>query len=443
MRKFWASLFLFLFLTTSASASISVQTNTIFGSGNGATKIFSFPFKIFKNTDLQVYEISPAGVVTGPMTLTTDYTVAINNSSEGGTVTFTTAPLSGYQTFIKRIEPFTQSLTLATEGPLPAKQIENQLDLTMMTNIQMNEAIARCAQFPVTSTASNIYLPNPVASQYIGWDSTGTYLVNLPSSAVGTPGQTGPAGPTGATGPAGPAGTGKDTISRGFEIVPGTTTLVVNPGTLCHNTTTITKTVATTLTILTASDWYDGSTHTYGGGAGWCYIGSDSSGNIKLLGANPPNKADTSGNTAGTLYYSYITTTYWRVIGAVHISTGDVVDMPYFQSGEKITFYDVYSNTTVRVLAAQTSATFADVDCSGVIPKISSLAAFLFYQNPVGYYTIRTKGSSATNGYLIPVDQDQYGVLENIPVDLNQFIQYKDGTGALSIWVKGYTLNIR
>jgi len=136
--------------------SISNQTNKVFGTGNGITKNFDFDFKIFNASDLEVYLVAVDGTATGPLTLNIDYTVYINPVAEGGTVSFTVAPSSVQKTFIRRIEPYTQSLVLATEGGLPAKQIENQLDLQMMTIIQLSEAVDRCIQLPVTSVISSV-----------------------------------------------------------------------------------------------------------------------------------------------------------------------------------------------------------------------------------------------------------------------------------------------
>ena len=66
----------------------------------------------------------------------TDYTVWINPVAEGGTVTWTIAPPLGYVVQLTRQVPYTQSVTLPTEGALPALQISNQLDLMTMMIIQ-------------------------------------------------------------------------------------------------------------------------------------------------------------------------------------------------------------------------------------------------------------------------------------------------------------------
>jgi len=228
MKKILVGVLAFLLLASVACASISIQTNKIFGSGNGVTKIFSYPFKIFNASELQVYTIASDGTVTGPLTLNSDYSVTISTTSEGGTVIFTTPPVSGSQTLIKRVEPLTQSLVLVSEGALPAKQIENQLDKQMMTVVQLNETVSRCIQQPISSTLGTLYYPEPVANLAVGWDPTGKFLTNVaiagPTGPTGANGSIGPAGPAGAagvngsngsigpTGPAGPVGNGSGDV---------------------------------------------------------------------------------------------------------------------------------------------------------------------------------------------------------------------------------------
>lgn len=170
--------------------SISNQTDKIFGTGDGVTTLFSFPFKIFNASDLNVYKIDTTqtpSVTHGPLILNTDYTVSINLASEGGTVTFTVAPLATWQTLIQRVEPFTQSVVLNTEGNLPAQQIENQLDLMTMLCIQVNEGLSRCPQLPVTFSGSlPLAMPLPQAGLAIGWDPVTLLLTNLAVTGAGT-----------------------------------------------------------------------------------------------------------------------------------------------------------------------------------------------------------------------------------------------------------------
>jgi hypothetical protein len=111
----------------------------------------------------------------------------------------------------------------------------------------------------------------------------------------------------------------------------------VNPGTLFHGTTSVNKTTATDLTITDAGDGMDGAAVQTANT--WAYIYCDSSGNLKLY-TTKPNKADTSGNTTGTLiYYYYVpTTTYYRCLGAVYMDHTKQLDTRFvitYRYGEK------------------------------------------------------------------------------------------------------------
>ncbi|MDE1867218.1 MAG: hypothetical protein KGI08_05870 [Thaumarchaeota archaeon] len=167
--------------------SVSNQTDKIYGDGNGVTVTFDFPFKIFDATQLLVYLIDTAtSVATGPLVLNTDYTVSISAVTEGGSVTFTTAPTSSQEWFIKRSVPYTQSAVIPSEGVFPGQQFENQLDLMTMMIIQGQESISRALQFPTTYTGTVYSIPLPQAGLALGWDPTTSELTNLTVTAVGS-----------------------------------------------------------------------------------------------------------------------------------------------------------------------------------------------------------------------------------------------------------------
>ena len=236
----------------------------------------------------------------------------------------------------------------------------------------------------------------------------------------------------------------RDTILRGFELVySSTTAVIVNPGTMLHGSTLINTTATTTLTLATAANWYDGATHTYGSGAGWCYIGVNSLGDIKLLGANPPNKADTSGNTAGVFIYSYITTTYWRVIGVAWVTTGDV-----FLSGflnDKDWFYNNDGGTAVTGVVTNS---YSDFTC--VVPYGTTIAKLTWSANGANdtLFSFRVKGK--TNAYFSLMSPDSsYGMRSVVDMPLNSsgIFEYKNDNGSLykygTMTTIGYKINWR
>lgn len=158
--------------------SVSNQTNKVFITGNGVTTTFSFSFPIFTSDQLVVYSINSDGVST-TLTLNTDYTVSINSSGEGGSITLNSALASGYTGLIKRVVAYTQSLSLVNEGSLPGQQVENQFDLIAMQIIQLKELTDRSVLLNATSTLSNITLPDPEDGKVLAWSGTDGTMVNV------------------------------------------------------------------------------------------------------------------------------------------------------------------------------------------------------------------------------------------------------------------------
>lgn len=169
--------------------AVTNTTNKITTAGNGSKTAFDFPFKIFDSSQLAVYTVVAAtGVATGPLTLTTNYTVSINSVTEGGTVTYLVAPPAGTNAFIKRIVDYEQEAVIPTEGAFPEEQIENQLDKDVMMIIQINEAVSRCAQLAVTSAITSVTLPDPQDGYALVWNGTtgAIHNVAIDSAALAT-----------------------------------------------------------------------------------------------------------------------------------------------------------------------------------------------------------------------------------------------------------------
>lgn len=170
--------------------TVSNTTNkTTRAVGNGSTTAFTFPFKIFAAGDLEVrsIDVSVSPEVSTLKTLTTDYTVTINAVTEGGTVTYVTAPTSDDEVFIKRVVTLEQDTDIPVSDSFPQQAVEDALDRRSMVTIQLNEENDRAITQSVTSTSTaDLTLPEPVASNAIGWNGTATALVNLTSADLGT-----------------------------------------------------------------------------------------------------------------------------------------------------------------------------------------------------------------------------------------------------------------
>lgn len=143
--------------------------------------------------------------------------------------------------------------------------------------------------------------------------------------------------------------TSEDFYLKGMKLYPSTLTAIsADAGVVYNGTTRIAKTSATILTLSTAADWWDGGVDTYAGGAGWVYIGVNSTGSIKFIGANAPNRHDTSGNTIGTLYYWYDGSAYWRVIGNGWVTITNQFSGVNLISGDIDQFWTQYACVTFK-----------------------------------------------------------------------------------------------
>jgi hypothetical protein len=131
-------------------------------SGNGATTVFNFEFKIVA-TDLEALKVtltSPLGVDTS-LTRDTHYTVG-SISDTGGTVTTTglsaicgSAVLpTGWRITVYREVDVVQETDLQNQSAFYAETLEDALDYLTMVSQQVTEALARCVKLGITSTES-------------------------------------------------------------------------------------------------------------------------------------------------------------------------------------------------------------------------------------------------------------------------------------------------
>jgi hypothetical protein len=159
--------------------------------GTGAQTSWPFTFKVFAASDIAVTIANNLGVETA-LVLNTDYSVSVNanqDTSPGGTVTY---PLSGSPlpvgsklTIIGNL-PYDQPLDLPSGGNFSPLALENELDRLTMQIQQLRELTSRSLQLPVTATTTNVTLPQPQASNIIGWNESGSNLENYPLTELAT-----------------------------------------------------------------------------------------------------------------------------------------------------------------------------------------------------------------------------------------------------------------
>lgn len=122
--------------------------------GNGVTDTFSFPGRIFAETDLIVEIILRSDdSLVETLVLTTDYSVTINGpSSASVVVTAPNIPSALQDIQIRRSLDQTQSLVIPTGTVFPAKSVETALDKVTALIQEVQEQVDRALVVSVTSS---------------------------------------------------------------------------------------------------------------------------------------------------------------------------------------------------------------------------------------------------------------------------------------------------
>ena len=145
--------------------------------GNGVKSVFSFPFKLFSEVDIEVSTIVKSTGVATLKVLNTDYSVQINAITEGGTITYlTTVPSALEEFFAVRVVPDTQPTDIPNVGSIRESQIETPLDRRTMVSQQQQEQLSRAILLASGSTVTGITIEDPEEGKGLFW--VGNVLTN-------------------------------------------------------------------------------------------------------------------------------------------------------------------------------------------------------------------------------------------------------------------------
>lgn len=164
--------------------TVANVANKVREDGNGVKTDFDFSFKVYETDQLLVYKVVKATGVPTLQTLDDDYTVTLNSDSAGGTVSYDVAPTALEESFIISSFAIVQETDIPDRGALRESQIENSLDLLTLLIRQLQEIIDRCVKFAVTSTSSDIEMPEPEAGKIPGWNDDADGMENYDNPAV-------------------------------------------------------------------------------------------------------------------------------------------------------------------------------------------------------------------------------------------------------------------
>jgi len=174
-------------MTQQAYATVASTDNKITYTGDGATTVFPYNFRIFEDTDLVVTLVVIATGVETVQTITTHYSVSDVGETAGGNVTMVTHPETTEKIVIRRVMELIQELDLVDNAVTSVENYEDAYDKIVMITQQLDEENNRTITAGVSETA-DLTLPASVANKSIGWDSAGTALENkdVISSTAGT-----------------------------------------------------------------------------------------------------------------------------------------------------------------------------------------------------------------------------------------------------------------
>lgn len=153
--------------------------------GDGVTTTFSFNWRVIganlqDGTMVQVYLGAPA-VLQNPST----YTVAIDPSWIGGTVTFNVAPANLTKILLQRNSDLYQNNSLGNNQALPPDTLINMFDKLTIIMQQLNTALSLSLGFPITTTGFNAALPAPVAGAIYAVNAAANAMVGVNPNTVG------------------------------------------------------------------------------------------------------------------------------------------------------------------------------------------------------------------------------------------------------------------
>ena len=140
---------------------------------DGTLTEYEFPFAIFSTSDIDVY-------FGDSLQDTSTYTVSEARHSDGGSVTFETAPATGTIITIVRNLSIERTSDFQEGSTLRAKVLNDELDYQIACQQQIAENLNRSMVLPPYATGNDLdlTLPTPSAGKAIVWNAAGTNLEN-------------------------------------------------------------------------------------------------------------------------------------------------------------------------------------------------------------------------------------------------------------------------
>jgi len=152
--------------------------------------LFSYTFKIFESTDLNVY-VTPAGQDPDDTTdIVTGYSVTDVGEEDGGTITLVTPTTAGDSVTIVSDIPESRTTDYQNNGDFLPDTVNDDFDRVVSLVKQANDKVNRTVSFQESEQGvSNLELPAPEALKGLRWkaDLSGLENIDLDTGASDPP----------------------------------------------------------------------------------------------------------------------------------------------------------------------------------------------------------------------------------------------------------------
>jgi hypothetical protein len=184
LKKYILPILFIILFALNAFATVTIETNRVQYNCNGTTTAYTYPFEILEDDDLLVIATTSSGVES-TLVLNTDYTVAGEGTSTGGTLTLTAGSKcpSGYTLTMLRNVELQQQTDYVDGASFSAESLENAIDKQTLIQQQQQEQLNRALKVEKSSTLTDLKVI-PQGGKVIGFDAAGTGLTTYNTTAL-------------------------------------------------------------------------------------------------------------------------------------------------------------------------------------------------------------------------------------------------------------------
>lgn len=147
--------------------------------GDGVSTNFAVTFYFLLTTEILVTRLN-ADTTSDTLVLGTDYMVSGAGVSSGGSITLTSGAVAptGSTITITPLPFIIQTQSYPATGTFPSLATEQGMDRLTIIDLYLLEKLNRAITLNISSSFTDISIPDPVGSTFLGWNTAGTNLQN-------------------------------------------------------------------------------------------------------------------------------------------------------------------------------------------------------------------------------------------------------------------------